>query len=80
MRNLSKEIDILSEDIDFLIECLFSAEKARKNGDEQEAENQIETVYWRMFKRSQDSDLLKALLAEGERKAAEKLKAKYTHC
>lgn len=77
MRNLSKEIDILHEEIDSLIDCLIFADIALQNGDKQEAENQIETVYWQMFKRAQDSDKLKALLAEGERKGKAKVDANF---
>lgn len=80
MRELANEIATLKEALAVATDDLIMAQANLDNDRAEWAERWIENVYFNLFMLSQRSEKLKALLAEGERKAAEKLKVKYTHC
>ncbi len=75
-RNLSNEITTLKAALKSLLDDLSAAEIYLNNDRTQWAEDDLEDVYFQLFKLAEQSDKLKALIAEGERKAKEKLKAK----
>lgn len=71
-RNLYKEINDLKNALNDALSDLFVASNHLHNDRTQWAEDELENVYFQLFKLAEKSDKLKALIAEGERKAKSK--------
>lgn len=69
MRNLPHEIQALKDALNGLLANLDTAQNHLNQGKQQWAEDELENVYWQLFKLAEQSDSLRQLIAEGERKA-----------